>query len=112
MVAHRSPKPRAWVRLLPLAPFFKEIFMYKILTIGVTSLFLAGCNATVYDGGVYRPRPTIDIYATPAPVYMPPTVHNPRYEDHRRPVIVDRRVRCYTTWDRTPRGYVERKVCG
>lgn len=86
--------------------------MYKFLVVGATTLFLAGCNATVYDGGPYRPRPVVDIYAAPTPVYMPPTVHTPIYEDRRRPVIVDRRVRCYTTWDRTPRGYVERKVCG
>jgi hypothetical protein len=81
--------------------------MYKILSVSTISLFLAGCNATVHT-----PRPVVDIYATSAPVYMPPTVHNPYYEDRRRPVIVDRRVRCYSTWDHTPRGYVERKVCG
>jgi hypothetical protein len=81
--------------------------MYKILSVSAISLFLAGCNATVYT-----PRPTMSVYPTPAPVYMPPIVHNPYYEDRRRPVVVERRVRCYTVWDRTPRGYVERKVCG
>jgi len=80
--------------------------MYKIISISSLALFLAGCNATVHT-----PRPVVDIYATSAPVYMPPTVHNPYYEDRRRPVIVDRRVRCYSVWDNTPRGYVERKIC-
>jgi hypothetical protein len=81
--------------------------MYKILSVSVVSLFLAGCNATVYT-----PRPVMDTYPVYNPVYMPPTVHNPYYENRRRPVVVERRVRCYSTWDRTPRGYVERKTCG
>ena len=81
--------------------------MYKFISVSSLAVFLAGCNATVHT-----PRPVVDIYATSAPVYMPPTVHNSYYEDRRRPVIVDRRVRCYSTWDHTARGYVERKVCG
>ena len=56
--------------------------MYKVLAL---TLFLGGCSSTV--------KTTTETYN---PVYMPPTVHV-KY--------------CYSTWDNTPRGYVERKIC-
>jgi len=87
--------------------------MYKFLIIGSTTLLLAGCNATVYDGGVYRPRPVVDVYTSPSPVYVPTPMPRPYYvTPQQKPIFVQRPVRCYITWDRTPRGYVERKVCG
>ena len=56
--------------------------MYKVL---VLVLFLGGCSSTT--------KSTIENYN---PVYMPPTVHVKH---------------CYSTWDNTSRGYVERKIC-
>lgn len=64
------------------------------LTCGL-GLFLAGCNATV---------PVVIDLETRAPVVVPRSydLPPPRYYGHR----------CATVWDRTPRGYVERQVCG
>ena len=36
--------------------------MKRIMAVSVLALGLAGCNATVYDGGYYRPRPVVDVY--------------------------------------------------
>lgn len=86
--------------------------MKKVLLISALGLILAGCNATVYDGG-YRPRPVVDVYTSPSPVYIPAPAPRPYYvTGPQRPVFVHRPVRCYTVWDNTPRGYRERKVCG
>jgi hypothetical protein len=74
--------------------------MKRILAVSVLALGLAGCNATVYDTGYRRPHAVIDLQ-TPAPVYVAP-----------RPAYVERRPRCATIWERTPRGYVERRICG
>lgn len=84
--------------------------MKKVLLISTLCLVLAGCNATVYDSS-YRPRPVVDVYTSPSPVYIP--APRPYYvAGPQKPIFVHRPVRCYTTWDKTPRGYVERKVCG
>ena len=79
--------------------------MKRIMAVSVLALGLAGCNATVYDGGYYRPRPVVDVY-TPAPY----PVARPYYVAPR-PVYVTPRSRCFTTWDRTPYGLRERRVC-
>lgn len=73
--------------------------MKRIMAVSVLALGLAGCNATVYDTGYRRPYPVIDLQT---PVYAAPS----------RPVYVERRPRCATVWDRTPYGYVERRICG
>ena len=87
--------------------------MYKFLIIGATTLCLAGCNSTVYDNGIYAPRPVVDVYSSPSPVYYPAPIPRPYYvAPNQRSVFVHTRNRCFTTWDRTPRGYVERILCG
>jgi hypothetical protein len=73
--------------------------MKRILTVSVLALGLAGCNATVYDSGYYRPRPVASVYVAPAPVYVAP-----RPYAYHRPY-------CYTVWDRTPYGLRERRIC-
>jgi len=78
--------------------------MKRILTVSVLALGLAGCNATVYDSGYYRPRPVASVYVAPAPVYVAP---NP-YAYHRPYAY---RPYCYTVWDRTPYGMRERRIC-
>jgi hypothetical protein len=77
----------------------KEIVMNKVFLVCGLGLFLAGCNATVYT-----PRPMVIDLETRPPVYVPRNYHlpPPRYYGHR----------CATVWDRTHRGYVERRVCG
>jgi hypothetical protein len=74
--------------------------MKRIMAVSVLALGLAGCNATVYG-----PRPVIDVY-TPAPY----PVARP-YHHVERPLFVAPRPRCFTTWDRTPYGLRERRVC-
>jgi hypothetical protein len=80
--------------------------MKRIAAVSVLALGLAGCNATVYDGGYYRPRPVVDLY-TPAPtVYVAP---RPYYEP--RPVYVAPRPRCTIVERRTHHGIERERVC-
>ena len=81
--------------------------MKRIMAVSVLALALAGCNATVYDAGYHRPRPVVDFY-TPAPYPAPRPYYAPAYS---RPLFVQPRPRCFTTWDRTPYGLRERRVC-
>ena len=76
--------------------------MKKIFLASACGLFLAGCNATVYDSrpSVYVPRPAVVV----PPVYAPLPPPRPYYV--RQP-----RRECFTTLDRTPYGMRERVVC-
>jgi hypothetical protein len=78
--------------------------MNKVFLACGLGLFLAGCNATVYT-----PRPMVIDLETRPPIVVPRT-----YEPlpPPRPVYYHHERRCATIWDRTPRGYVERRVCG
>jgi hypothetical protein len=106
--------------------------MNRIVLVSALALTLAGCNATVrpsVDMYVPAPRHHIDMYGavpypTPRPYYEPHTPRSmlvvphqhrrPHYEPYARPVLMlpPRRPRCATVWQNTPRGYVERRVCG
>jgi hypothetical protein len=84
--------------------------MNRIVLVSALALTLAGCNATV--------RPAVDVYV-PAPprqhveYYAPVPMARPYYEPARpRIVLPPSRPRCATVWQNTPRGYVERQVCG
>jgi hypothetical protein len=87
--------------------------MNRIVLVSALALTLAGCNATVrpsVDMYVPAPRHHIDMYGavpypTPRPYYEP---HTPRSVL----MLPPRRPRCATVWQNTPRGYVERRVCG
>lgn len=86
--------------------------MKRIMAVSVLALALAGCNATVYDSGYHR-RPIASVYVPPVdPVYVAPRPYYARpYYAAPRPVFVSPRPRCFTTWDRTPYGLRERRVC-
>jgi hypothetical protein len=74
--------------------------MKKIVAVSLFAFGLAGCSATTTT--VYtRPVPAATVYRLPS-VY--PTAAPYAY---RRPPV-----RCYSTWDRTPYGLRERRVCG
>ena len=76
--------------------------MNKVLLACSLGLVLAGCNATIQT-----PRP--EVYVETRPRLVVPEVYTPLPPP--RP-YVDRRNHCYTMWENTPRGYVERRVCG
>ena len=77
--------------------------MKKIFLASACGLFLAGCNATVYDS-----RPVLYSAQRPSvfvpPMYTPLPPPRPQYirQHHRN---------CFTTWDRTPYGVRERVIC-
>jgi len=72
--------------------------MKKIGIVALFGLAVGGCNATVSQPVIYSsPRPVV--YTAPVPVYNVP------------PQRIVPRVSCYSVWDRTPRGLVERRVC-
>ena len=74
--------------------------MKKTLVVSGLAILLAGCNAAVYT-----PQPVVSvggpIYATPIPASRPYMAY-----PYRRPPV-----HCYTTWDRTPYGMRERRIC-
>jgi hypothetical protein len=76
--------------------------MKKALIVSGLALVLTGCNATVYTPPVVSVG--TPIYATPVP-YSRPYVVQP-YRAYRRPAV-----HCYSTWDRTPYGMRERRIC-
>lgn len=66
--------------------------MKKIGFIALCGLALSGCNATVSQPIIYPVAPRPVLYTQPAPMYL----HRPY---------------CFTSWERTPRGMVERRIC-
>jgi hypothetical protein len=76
--------------------------MKKIILASVCGLFLAGCNATVYDSRPVYSAQRSSVFVPPMYVPLPPP--RPQYiRQHRRD--------CFTTWDRTPYGTRERVIC-
>ena len=65
--------------------------MKKIITISLLSIGLMGCNATT----IYNAPATAPVVAPYYPVV--PYVYS---------------YRCYSVWDQTPYGPVQRRVCG
>ena len=87
--------------------------MNRIVLVSALALTLAGCNATVrpaVDVYVPPPRQYIDLYgAVPTP---PPRPYYEPYPPRSVLMLPPRRPRCASIWQNTPRGYVERRVCG
>ena len=85
--------------------------MHKILIVAVGALALAGCNSRTNQvlaaGTVGAVAGTIigSELAQPRPVVV-----ERQYPQYYAPVP-PRRPTCFSTWDRTPRGLVERRVC-
>jgi len=72
--------------------------MYKIAAICLGAIFVSGCSVTTTS--TYRTPIGPSVYNLPSAYPSYP----PQYRYHNR-------VNCYSVWDRTPRGMVERKVC-
>ena len=73
--------------------------MKKILIVSGIGLALAGCSATTTT--VYtRPVPAVAVHH-PLPSAYPGAPYS-----YRRPPV-----HCYSTWDRTPYGMRERRIC-
>ena len=81
--------------------------MHKILLVVVGACALAGCTAreqqvlTAGAVGAVAGAVIVGEMNQPRPVY---------YEQRYAP-IPPRRPRCFTNWERTPYGMVERRVC-
>lgn len=72
--------------------------MKTVIAVSLIAIGLAGCNATT----IYNAPVPVAVVA-PAPVYYPPLPPvRPYYYGYR----------CYSVWDQTPYGSIERKVCG
>jgi hypothetical protein len=89
------------VRVHHPEPVYNGEYVMKILILPVLALGLSGCNATVYT---QRPNVSVGypVYAQHVPVSRP-------YYTHQHYRYVPRQ--CYTTWDRTPYGVRERRIC-
>jgi hypothetical protein len=98
--------------------------MLKVVVVAtVSAIALAGCTAreqqllaagavgavagAVVASEVSQPRP---YYVQERPYYVQP---RPAYYEERRPIYVQppRRPHCFSTWENTHRGTVERRVC-
>jgi hypothetical protein len=79
--------------------------MYKIAAICLGAIFVSGCSVTTTS--TYRTPIGPSVYNLPSahPAYYQ---HPPQYRNSYR---YHNRVNCYSVWDRTPRGMIERKVC-
>lgn len=80
--------------------------MKKFLTITLIGLSLAGCTVREQQLATAGVAGALVGAAIAAPPPRPVYVEEPRYV-----VVPPRRPRCYTTWENTYRGYVERRVC-
>ena len=91
--------------------------MHKILIAVVATLSLAGCTAREQQilaagtVGAVAGAVIANEVNQPRPVYV--EERRPVYYEERRPVYVvpPRRPHCYSTWENTYRGMVERRVC-
>lgn len=74
-------------------------------TVREQQLATAGVAGAVIGSAIAQPQP---MYAQPRPVYVEqrPVYVQERYMPVRRHVP-----RCYSTWENTRRGYVERRIC-
>jgi hypothetical protein len=87
--------------------------MHKVLLVAVSACVLAGCTAREQQvltagavGAVAGAVIVNELNSPPRPVY----VQQP-YQQYYAP-MPPRRPRCFTTWERTAYGTVERQVCG
>jgi hypothetical protein len=97
-----------------------EDVMHKFLLVAVSACALAGCTAreqqllavgavgavagAVIANEVYQPQPQRHVH------YQP----RPRYEEHYIPFpspVPPRRPHCFSQWEHTRHGMVERQVC-
>jgi hypothetical protein len=91
--------------------------MHKILIAVVATFALAGCTAREQQilaagtVGAVAGAVIANEVNQPRPVYV--EERRPVYYEERRPVYVvpPRRPHCYSTWENTYRGMVERRVC-
>jgi hypothetical protein len=85
--------------------------MHKLLIVAVSAAALAGCTAreqqvlTAGAVGAVAGAVIVNEMNQPRPVYV-----EERYEQRYVPVP-PRRPRCFTTWENTHRGMIERRVC-
>jgi hypothetical protein len=86
--------------------------MHKVLLVAVSFVALAGCTAreqqvlTAGAVGAVAGAVIVNEMNQPRPVY----VQQP-YQQYYAP-MPPRRPRCFTSWERTAYGMVERQVCG
>jgi len=86
--------------------------MHKVLLVAVSVVALAGCTVreqqvlTAGAVGAVAGAVIVNEMNQPRPVY----VHQ-RYQQYYAP-LPPRRPRCFTSWERTAYGTVERQVCG
>ena len=93
--------------------------MHKFLLVAVSACALAGCTAREQQlltagavGAVAGAVIANEAYQPQRHVHYQP---RPRYEEHYIPVsppIPPRRPRCFSHWEHTRHGMVERQVCG
>jgi hypothetical protein len=91
-----------------------EVVMHKFLLVAVSACALAGCTAREQQlltvgavGAVAGAVIANEVYQPQRPVY-----YQPRYEQHYVPVPnAPRYPRCFTNWERTAYGTVERQIC-
>ena len=85
--------------------------MHKVLLVAVGACVLAGCTAreqqvlTAGAVGAVDGAVIVNEMNQPRPVY----VQQP-YQQYYAP-MPPRRPRCFTTWENTHRGMIERRVC-
>jgi len=85
--------------------------MHKLLIVAVSAAALAGCTAreqqvlTAGAVGAVAGAVIVNEMNQPRPVYV-----EERYEQRYVPVP-PHRPRCFTTWENTHRGMIERRVC-
>jgi len=92
--------------------------MHKLLIVAVSAAALAGCTAreqqvlTAGAVGAVAGAVIVNEMNQPRSVYVEQRYDrpHPRYEHHYVPVP-PRRPRCFTTWENTHRGMIERRVC-
>ena len=80
--------------------------MHKIIIAAIGATVLSGCTAVVSQPVMYQQRPVL---------YNPPVYSNYQYQQPYpiRPhyPTVARHPNCFMTWDRTPYGMRERRIC-
>ena len=78
--------------------------MHKIIIAAIGATVLSGCTAVVSQPVMYQQRPVLynpHVYST----YRHSYPIRPHYQN------VARHPNCFMTWDRTPYGMRERRIC-
>jgi len=83
--------------------------MHKLILVAVSACALAGCTVREQQLATAGVAGAVvgSMLTAPAPQPRPYYVEQPRYV-----VAPPRRPRCFTSWERTAYGTVERQVCG